>query len=282
MNFIQIELLIIVLLVSITCALPGVFLVLRGVALMSDAISHSILLGIVVMFLVMKSLYSPILFCGALLSGMATVWCTEWLIQTGCLKKDVAIGLVFPLFFSIGIILITVYGRNIHLDADIVLLGDIAFAPFQRCIVYGYDCGPIAVWHLVAVLFLNIGIITLFFKELRLVTFDQEYASVAGFAPHLVHYLIMSLTSITAIASFDIAGAIVVVAFIIIPPATAFLVTKQLGPMLLWSIFFGFLSSFLGFAMAIVLDVSIVGSIAVMSGMLFTLIFLMRLLPVHV
>lgn len=269
MSVIQVELLAIAVVAAIACSLPGVFLVLRGVALMSDAISHAILLGIVVMFLFVQQLHSHWLLWGAACAGMATVWCTETLMQTGRMKKETAIGLVFPLFFSVGVILITLYARNVHLDSDMVLLGDIAFAPFHRLHVDGWDMGPYALWQLGAVVFLNLSIITLFFKELRMVTFDPEYAQVSGFSPTRMHYLIMLLASITAVSAFDIVGSIVVVALMITPAATAFLLTKQLRNMIALSLLFGAASALLGCAFAMLCDVSIAGSIAMMAGVLF-------------
>src|SRR3989344_6639955 len=144
MNWICIELVLVAIVTAIACALPGLFLVLRGVALMSDAISHAMLLGIILMFLVIHNLNSPLLLLGAALAGLATVLVTELLIGTHKVKKDTAIGLVFPAFFSLGIVLITLYARDVHLDTDMVLLGELAFVPFSRLIIAGYDCGPYA------------------------------------------------------------------------------------------------------------------------------------------
>lgn len=273
MSIIQIELLAIALVAALACSLPGVFLVLRGVALMSDAISHAILLGIVGMFLVVQQLHSHWLLWGAVAAGMATVWCTEKLIQTGRMKKETAIGLVFPLFFSIAVILITLYARNVHLDSDMVLLGDIAFAPFYRLQIGEWDIGPYALWQLGGVVLCNMAVITLFFKELKLVTFDPEYAKVSGFSPTSMHYMIMLLASITAVSAFDIVGSIVVVALMITPAATAFLLTRQLRSMIALSLFFGALSAGFGFFFAMALDVSIAGSIAMMAGFLFIGVF---------
>src|SRR5260221_5607357 len=145
-NMLQVEIVMIAILAAVTCCLPGVFLVLRGVAMMSDAISHAILLGIVVMFLLVQSLTSPLLIVGASLSGILTVLCTEMIIKSKRLKQDAAIGLVFPLFFSVGVILVSQCARNVHLDTDMVLLGELAFAPFNRLVLQGIDCGPSALW----------------------------------------------------------------------------------------------------------------------------------------
>ena len=269
MNMIQLELLAIAIMAALSCALPGIFLVLRGVALMSDAISHAILLGIIVMFLMVQDLSSPWLLFGAAAAGLLTVACTELLISTERIKKDTAIGLVFPLFFSIGIILITWYARDVHLDSDMVLLGDIALAPFHRFYSAGIDLGPSALWQLGGIFIFNLFMIILCFKELAIATFDPQYAAVIGFSPGIAHYLIMTLTSITAVAAFDIVGAIVVVALMIVPAATAYLLTRQLKQMMVLTLALSMGASIGGYMCAYLLDVSIAGSIAFVAGLLF-------------
>ncbi len=274
MNYIELQILGIALLASLTCVIPGIFLVLRGVALMSDAISHSVLLGIAVMFLITKNLDSPLLLLGAALSGLATVFLTETVIQTRRLKEDAAIGVVFPLFFSCGIILISLFARDVHLDVDMVILGEIAFAPFNRFVVWGYDLGPASLYTLGANFLLNAGFVGLFYKELKLSIFDHDFAYVAGFAPGLIYYGLMLLTSITAVASFDVVGSIVVVALMITPPATAYLLVRSLDQMIFLSLLLSAVAAIMGYGMAAWYDVSISGSIATVSGMLFLGVFL--------
>lgn len=271
---IHLEILAIACLISLSAALLGVFLVLRGVALMSDAVSHAILPGIAIAFLFVQQLNSPLLIIGAASAGLCTVFCSEWLIRTNRLKKDAAIGLVFPLFFSIGVIIISKYVRNIHIDADIILLGELAFAPFNRLGFWGFDLGPVAFWAAAVVFFLNSAFIFAFYKELVISTFDQELAYVFGFAPAALYYTLMSLTSITAVVAFDAVGSIVIVALMIIPPATAYIVTRRLHDMLLVSIILSLISPVLGYYLAAVYDVSIAGSIAVIAGMLFLCAFI--------
>ncbi len=274
MNWIQLELLAIIVIASIACALPGVFLVLRGVALMSDAMSHAVLLGIVVMFLLVRTLYSPLLLLGAAIAGLATIFCTEALINTKCLKKDTAIGLVFPLFFSLGVILITLYARDVHLDTDMVLLGELALTPFHRFIVAGYDLGPYALWQLAFILVVNSTVLTAFFKEFSIATFDHEYATVIGFYPSIIHHILMILTSITVVGAFDAVGAIVVVALMITPAATAYLMTKQLSHLIYLTIGCSIGAALSGYAFASMVDVSIAGSIAMMAGIQFMGVFI--------
>lgn len=274
MSYLQVQIMFIALLASVACVIPGIFLVLRGVALMSDAISHAVLLGIAVMFLITKNLDSPLLLVGAALAGVATVFLTETVIQTRRLKEDAAIGVVFPLFFSCGIILISLFARDVHLDVDMVILGEIAFAPFNRWLLWGYDMGPAALYTLGANLLLNIGFVVLFYKELKLAIFDSDFAYVAGFSPALLYYGLMFLTSVTAVSAFDVVGSVVVVALMITPPATAYLLVRQLEHMIAFSVLLSALSALGGYGMAAWLDVSIAGSIATVSGVLFMIAFI--------
>jgi manganese/zinc/iron transport system permease protein len=265
----HVELILIAVLTAITCALPGVFLVLRGVAMMSDAISHAILLGIVIMFLMVQKLDSPLLIAGAACAGVLTVICTELIIKSKRLKQDAAIGLIFPFFFSVGVILVSQYARNVHLDADMVLLGELAFAPFNRMTVAGIDCGPYALWVVGMALMLNICFVRFFYKELVLTTFDATLATMSGFSPLFFYYGLMTITSITAVATFDIVGSIMVVALMVTPAATAYLLTRRVGRMIALSLVFASFSAIFGYFLASWIDVSIAGSIACMTGVFF-------------
>lgn len=276
MTWLQVEIVLIALIASVTCCLPGVFLVLRGVAMMSDAISHAILLGIVLMFLWVQKLESPLLLVGASCAGVLTVVCTELIIYSKRLKKDAAIGLIFPLFFSIGVILISQYARNVHLDIDMVLLGELAFAPFNRLFIGGVDCGPYALWIMSAVLLMNIVCVKVFYKELLVTTFDATLATMSSFSPFLFYYGLMIITSITAVATFDVVGSIMVVALMITPAATAYLVTKRVNAMIFTSVCVAVLSSLFGYALSSYADVSIAGSIASMTGVFFFIAFSWR------
>ena len=264
----------IALLASIACTLPGIFLVLRGVALMSDAISHAVLLGIALMFLWVHNLDSPFLLVGASLAGLATVVLTETVIKTRRLKEDAAIGIVFPLFFSCGVIIISLFARDVHLDVDMVILGEIVFAPFNRLFIFGYDLGPAACYTLGTIVVLNGAFIYFFYKELLVSIFDHDFAYVVGYSPSLIYYALMGLTSITAVSSFDIVGSIVVVALMITPPATAYLLVNRLESMIGLSIFLSSIAAILGYAAAVYYDISTAGAIATVSGLFFLATFL--------
>jgi len=274
MTYSQIEIQLIGILVASACALSGVFLMLRRMAMLSDAISHAILFGLVLAFFITEDLNSPLLIIAATLTGILTVSLVEILNKTRLVREDASIGLIFPLLFSLGVILISRYAGNIHLDTDTVLLGELAFAPFDRFTIGGLDFGPKSIYIIGVVLLLNIAFIAIFYKELKLSTFDAGLAASLGFAPGMLHYALMTIVSITAVGSFEAVGSVLVVAFMITPPATAFLLTDQLSHMIWLSVSIGALSAVSGYWLAHLLDASIAGSMATMCGIAFVIAFL--------
>jgi manganese/zinc/iron transport system permease protein len=270
---VELEIQLVAVVVAVACALSGVFLVLRRMALMSDAISHTVLLGIVLVFFVTNDITSPLLVFGAALMGIATVALVELLRRTRLLREDAAIGLVFTALFSLAVILISRYAGAVHLDTDAVLLGEIAFSPFRRFELHGVDLGPRTLWVMGGVLLLNVIFITLFYKEMKLATFDAGLAAALGFSPALLHYAFMTIVSITAVGAFDAVGSILVVALMIAPPATAYLLTQRLLTMLLLSAAVAAAAALAGFWLAWIVDASIAGCMATTAGILFALAF---------
>lgn len=270
----QLEIQLIAAIVAVACAIPGVFLVLRKMALISDAISHSILPGIVIGFFITQDLNSPLLILFAALTGVITVILVEVIQKTGLVKEDTAIGLVFPTMFSIGVILIAKNANDIHLDVDAVLLGELAFAPFDRMLISGMDMGPKSLWVMGGVLLVSITLLILFFKELKVSTFDVGLSSALGFSSVVLHYGLMSVSSVTIVGAFDAVGAILVVALMIAPAATAYLLTNDLKRMLVLSVVFGVFSAIAGYWLAHLLDASISGSMTTVLGIVFLLVYL--------
>ncbi|MEX1019318.1 MAG: metal ABC transporter permease [Litorilinea sp.] len=268
MSITQIEIQLIAALVAAACALPGVFLVLRQMAMMSDAISHTVLLGIVLTFFVVGELGSPLLILGAAATGVLTVSLIELLNRTGLVKQDAAIGLVFPALFSIAVLLISRFVRGVHLDVDSVLLGELAFAPFDRFQYFGLDV-PHATVTMSIILVINVLFIVLFYKELKLATFDPGLAAALGFSPALIHYALMTLVSVTAVGAFDAVGSILVVALVVTPAAAAYLLTDKLRVMLGTSVAIGIGSAIGGYWLARALDANIAGSMATVTGVIF-------------
>lgn len=275
MSSAQFEIQLIAAVVAAACAIPGVFLVLRKMALISDAISHSILLGIVIGFFVTQDLNSPLLILLAAATGILTVVLVEMIQETRLVKEDTAIGLVFPTLFSIGVILIAKNANDVHLDVDAVLLGELAFAPFDRFVVSGRDLGPKSLWVMGSILILTITMLLLFFKELKVSTFDAGLSAALGFSPLVLHYGLMSLSSITIVGAFDAVGAILVVALMIAPAATAYLLTTDLKKMILLSVGTGVFAAISGYWLANLLDASIAGSMTTVLGFIFFMVYLL-------
>ncbi|MBL6007485.1 iron ABC transporter [Bacillus halotolerans] len=260
-------------LVGVSCALIGTFLVLRRMAMLADAISHTVLLGIVGAFLVTKSLDGIPMFIGAAVSGLLTAFLVQLLHSKG-VQSDAAIGVVFTSLFAVGVILLSVYGANVHLDIEHSLMGEIAFVPWNTITVFGVDIGPKAFWMLVVVLLFNITMVSVCYKEFKISSFDPQMALAIGIPVMLIHYLQMGMLSLTTVASFDSVGAILVVAMLIVPPAAAHLLTDRLLYMLIISAVIGGLSALLGYICATWLNVSISGAMAAMTGVFYAGAFL--------
>lgn len=271
----ELEILVIAIVTAVAAALPGAYLVLRRLALVSDAISHAILPGIVVAFFLTGDLSSPLLVAAAAATGVLTVALIEAISRSRLVPEDAAIGLVFPALFALGVVLVSRYAGDVHLDTDAVLLGELAFAPFDRFVVAGRDLGPIALWTMGGILLINLAFIALAYKELKLATVDAGLAAALGMSPALLHYALMTVVSITAVGAFSAVGSILVVALMIAPPATAYLLAERFAPMLALSALVAAISAATGYGVAYLLDVSIAGSMAAMCGVLFAVAFLL-------
>lgn len=265
----DLEILAIAVVTAVACALPGSFLVLRRMAMTADAISHAILPGIVVAFLLTRDLSSPLLVVAAAATGVLTVALIEALNRTRLVAEDAAIGIVFPGLFSIGVILVSRMADRVHLDTDVVLLGELAFAPFDRLVVGGVDLGPKALATMTGILVLNLALMLVAAKELKLATVDEGLAAVLGFSPAVIHYGLMASVSATAVGAFNAVGSILVVALMVAPPATAWLLTDRLGRLLPLAAAFAAGSAVVGYGAARLADVSISGAMASVAGLVF-------------
>jgi manganese/zinc/iron transport system permease protein len=253
-------------LVAVNCALLGSFLVLRKMALLGDAISHAVLPGIVVAFLLTGSRSPLPMLVGAGALGLLTVFLVELFHKTRRLAEDASIGVVFPALFSLGVILISRYTAQVDLDLDCVLYGEIAYAPWDLWLVGERSLGPRALWVNGALLAVNLAFVLSLWKELKVSTFDPELAAALGFSPAVMHYLLMGAVSMTVVGAFESVGAILVVAMLVVPPAAAFLLTERLGSMVTLAAAFGVLSTLGGYALARALDASIAGAMATVAG----------------
>ena len=259
-------------LVAANCASVGVFLVLRKMAMMSDAISHAVLLGIVIAVFTVGGREPIPVIIGGVLSGILTVSLVELLYRTGKLKQDSSIGIVFPFLFAIGVILVTQAG-NVHIDTQHVLYGSIEFVPFDSLYFDDSNIGSKSLWVLGILAIANISFIVVLYKELKISTFDKSLAMGIGLMPLLVHYLLMIMVATTAVVAFESVGAILVIAFFIVPAAGSYLLTDRLSSMIVLSVALGIISAVTGYLFALYADVSIAGSMATMAGIVFGLIW---------
>ena len=264
----MIESLYILIITSLACAVLGVFLVLRRLSMVSDAISHSVLLGIVIGYFVTKDIGSVLLIIGASLFGVLTTVCIELLIKSKRVTEDASVGIIFPLFFSIAVILITRYARNVHLDTEVVLIGEIILAPLHRINFLGLSL-PKALIQMSFVLLINIVFIAVFFRKLKISSFDPVYAGVAGIAGAGLYYVFMALVSFTAVSAFESVGAILTISFFISPAASAYLISKDLKITILLAAVYAVVNSCIGYFLAVKFNVSMSGMCALVSGLTF-------------
>ncbi|HXH19625.1 MAG TPA: metal ABC transporter permease [Chitinophagales bacterium] len=262
-------------LVAVTCGLLGCYLMLRKMSMVGDAISHSVLPGIVIAYLVTGSNSSIPMLAGAAAIGVFASFLIETFHKSGKLQTDASIGLTFTWLFAVGVILISLFARNVHIDTDCVLYGEIAYVPLDTIVTgSGLHLGPRTVWILGGALLFILLVITIGYKGLFITTFDPAYAASLGISTAFWHYTLMGMVSLASVVSFESVGAILVVAMLIVPAAIAYLLTDNFPTMLLLSALAGILASAAGYFLAVWIDGSIAGAITVALGAEFLLAFL--------
>ena len=257
-------------LVATAAGLLGPFLVLRRVALTSDAVSHAVLPGIVVVWLLFHTRAPLPVIGGAAVFAILCVLGIDALKSTGLVKSDAAIALVFPGLFALGVIGITRYASGIHLDLDSTIYGEIAFAPFQTVTVGGVEIAR-SIVLLGAVAMVNALLLLMFWKEFKATTFDPEFSRTIGISPSLLSRLLLVAVAITAVTAFESVGAILVVTLLIVPATTAHLLTDRLWVMVAATLAVGWLSAIAGYSGAVAVDASIAGAMGLVAAACFTL-----------
>lgn len=263
---------------SVACALPGCFLVLRKMSMMGDAISHAVLPGLAVAFLITGSRASVPMFIGAALAGVLTALFTQWISRFGNVDRGAAMGIVFTTLFAIGLILIRQAADHVDLDPGCVLYGAIELTPLDTVGSLGI---PRAALVNGGALLGNLLIILILFKEFRLGAFDPALADTLGYSSQFLHYLLMTMVAMTTVAAFESVGSIIVIAMLIVPPATALLLTRKLSTMLAIAAAAAALAALVGHIAAQVIPplfgfntTTTSGMIAFAAGLLFVLAWL--------
>ena len=263
-------------LVALACGLLGNYLILRRMALMGDAISHSILPGIVIAFLIGESRGPLVMFAGALAAGMVTTALIEAIQRRTRIKQDAAMGVVFSSLFAIGVVLVSLYAGQTDLDAECVLFGDLGYiAVSEGMLLFGREV-PVQVVVMAGVCLAVIAFLTLFYKELLVTCFDPALATSLGIRPVIWHYAFMAMLSVVIVSSFRAVGAILVVATLVLPGATAYLLSSRLPVMLALSVLHAAISAVLGMHLGVWLDCSFGAALVVVGGILFALAWLSR------
>lgn len=262
---------------AMACALPGNFLVLRKMSMMGDAISHAVLPGLAIAFLFTGSRSDIAMFLGAAIVGLLTALFTQWVNHFGKVEESASMGVVFTTLFAIGLVIIVRAADHVDLDPGCVLYGAIELVPLDTVRIYGFTV-PRVVVVLSAVLLLNLLFATIFFKELRITSFDPNLAMTLGINAHVMHYAIMSIVAVTTVACFESVGSILVIAMLIVPPATAHLLTDRLFLMVPISAVIAALCAVAGHVLAIVgpgwigfgdRSTNTAGMMAVVAGFIF-------------
>jgi manganese/zinc/iron transport system permease protein len=259
-------------LVSSACGLVGVYLILRRMALVGDAISHSVLPGIAIAFLLTGSRGSAAMFAGALAAGVVTTLLIELIHRKSRIKHDAAIGIAFTTLFAIGVIIISIFAGQVDLDQECVLYGEIAWIPLEEMVAFrGVTLGPEPVVRMAAVFIGTVLLIAVFYKELLVSSFDAGLASSLGINATVVHYVLMCWLSVVVVSAFESVGAIIVIAMLILPGATSSLLSNRLPFVLFLTVLHSGLSAFLGVHLAYWLNCSMAAAMVVMGTVLFLL-----------
>ena len=256
-----------------SCALLGCYLVLRRLSLLGDAISHAVLPGIALAFLFTGKISGWPIVLGAMALGILTCFLTEALQRIGKVNEDASMGVVFTSLFAMGVIMISQSARHTDLDPGCVLYGLLELAPLDEVPLFGFEV-PRSFLTLALVFLGVIVFVTLFWKELKIASFDPQLATAMGLSAGIIHYSLMAMVAGVTVACFEAVGSILVVAMLIVPAATAHLLTDRLRPMLLWSLAVAVLSSVLGYWGALTWNTSVAGMMSVAAGAQFALAFL--------
>ena len=261
-------------LVVATCGLVGTYLLLRRMALVGDAISHSILFGLVVAFMIFRSGGTMVMFVAAVATGLLTVGIIEFIHRQSRVKTDAAICIAFTTLFAAGVVLLSVAEVKgpVHLDAECVLYGEIAFVPLDPAVeVFGLVLGPAPVVRTAGVLIGLLVLATVFYKELLVTSFDPALAKSLGIRVGIWHYGLMAVLSIVIVSVFEAVGAILAVAMLVVPPMFAAQLSDRLPVRFALVFLHAALSSVLGYQLSVWLNCSPAGAMVVVGALLFLL-----------
>lgn len=237
-------------LAALASSLLGCILMLRRMSLIGDAISHSVLPGIAAAILVFKTSSNSWIFFAAAFAGIFAVWLTSAIKRWGGVEESAAIGIVFTTMFAIGLVMVFRSDSYLDLDPACILFGSLETSILSKSSTW---LGPVPdlVYSLSLVCTLNLLLIVSLFKEWRITTFDPAFAQTQGISDATFHYLLAALVSITCVTTFEAVGTVLVVAMLIIPAATGYLLSRDLRNVLVLSVVVALMLTLLGHVSAI-------------------------------
>ena len=271
----MLEIYIILLILGITCAISGVYVVLKNMSMTGDAISHASVLGIVIAYILTGEMHSIYLVVFGVIASLLMVFLSDYITHKTKITKDASLGITFPLFFSLGIILVSTILKNVHFCTDTVLMGEVIMAPLRRMNLFGLSISK-SLFSGTIVLIINIIFISIFYKEMKITTFDKEFAVISGFSFIILNYLFSALITINALVSFDAIGAILVISFLTTPAKTALYFTKNVMSTIICASIISIINITFGFLIALRLDVNIAGSVAFINMITFLFLRMFR------
>ncbi len=268
-------------LIGTACGIVGNYLLLRRMALIGDAISHSILPGLVVVFILFKTKGTLVMFLGALIAGLITVILISFIEKRSRVKSDAATCVVFTTMFAFGVVLTTLFahGGNIDLDTECILYGEIAFIAVEPMVEYaGYTLAPAPILRMAGVAIAALILVIAFYKELLITSFDSGLSKSMGVRTSVWHYGLMVALSLVVVSAFEAVGAIMVVAMLIVPPMFAAQLSTRLPTRIMLTIFHAVVASIGGYHLSVWLNCSVAGAMVVFGSLMFIAVWMNSLL----
>lgn len=254
---------------AIACGLPGTFLVLRRMSLTGDAISHSVLPGIVIGFLISGSLDSPWLIAGAAASGWLAVMLIELLHRRGGVREDAATGVIFTAMFSLGVVLLRLFASRVDLDPDCVLFGNLETAIHGARVTLGPVEAPGITVTTGGAAVVAVAFVLTCYHRLLGTSFDPSLSRLIGQSPGRSQSLLLGITAAVVVAAFQTVGAIMSIALLVLPAATALLLCRRLPAVLCVVVLHGLLSSVGGLYLATWAGFNLGASVVLAGAVLF-------------
>ncbi len=266
---------------GVICSLLGVWLVSMRLSMLGDAISHSVLPGLVLVFIVFQTRSSIPMLAGASAMGLMTIWLMRLLTNKLRIKNDASMGIIFTTLFALGVVLITRYASQVDLDPGCVLYGSAELVAIDTVYINGYEI-PRALTIIVPSLVIIFLSLYFFHQRFLIMAFDKELSKSLGLFPNLYYYFLMGLVAIAVVASFESVGSILVIAMLTGPATAIKLLYSSIDKLYIYSVLFSLSGSLFGCLLGFTTNTSIAGCISIVIGIQFLIFSMIYLCKRHV